>query len=85
MRILYGDAALCRVSKLEFRSSDFAIVEPKVHKIVDDVRRRGDPALHEYATKLDGLARNADIRVPQAELEAAWALLTRETSLARGP
>jgi len=78
MRILYGDAALCRVSKLEFRSSDFAIVEPKVHKIVDDVRRRGDHALREYATKLDGLARNADIRVPQAELEAAWALAPRD-------
>ncbi len=78
MRILSGDAALRRVSKLEFRSSDFAIVEPKVHKIVDDVRRRGDRALREYATKLDGLAPNADIKVSQAELKAAWALAPRD-------
>jgi histidinol dehydrogenase len=78
MRILSGDAALRRVSKLEFRGSDFAIVEPKVHKIVDEVRRRGDRALREYATKLDGLARNADIRVTQAELAAAWARAPRD-------
>ena len=78
MRILSGDAALRRVSKLEFRSTDFAIVEPKVHKIVDDVRRRGDRALRNYATKLDGLARNAHIRVSQAELKASWALAPRD-------
>jgi Histidinol dehydrogenase len=55
MRILSGDAASRRVRKLELRSSDFAIVEPKVRNIVDDVRRRGDRALREYAAQWDGL------------------------------
>jgi histidinol dehydrogenase len=78
MRILSGDAALRRVHRLELRSSEFAIVEPGVRIIVDDVRRRGDRALREYATKWDGLRAKGDLAVSQAELEGAWALAPRE-------
>jgi histidinol dehydrogenase len=73
MRILSGDAALRRVRKLEYRSSEFATVEPQVRKIVDNVRRSGDPALRRYAAEFDGLAFDQDLRVSHAELEAAWA------------
>jgi histidinol dehydrogenase len=78
MRILSGDAASHRVRKLELRSSEFAIVEPKIRNIVNDVRRRGDRALREYATKWDGLSAKKHFAVSQAELEGAWALAPRE-------
>jgi histidinol dehydrogenase len=78
MRILSGDAASRRVRKLELRSSDFAIVEPKVRNIVDDVRRRGDRALREYAAQWDGLEAKQSLAVSQAELEGAWALAAPE-------
>jgi len=74
MRILSGDAASRRVRKLEFRGSEFATVEPKVRKIVDNVRRSGDRALRKYAAQWDGLPLDHDLRVSQAELEAAWAM-----------
>jgi histidinol dehydrogenase len=71
MRILAGDAALRRVRRLESRSSEFAGLEPQVRRIVVDVRRNGDRALRAYARKWDGLAPKDDIRVPEAQLEAA--------------
>jgi len=73
MRILSGDAASRRVRKLEFRSSEFATVEPQVRKIVDNVRHSGDRALRKYAAEFDGVAFDQDLRVSHAELEAAWA------------
>ena len=78
MRIFSGDAASRRVRKLELRSSEFATVEPKVRKIVDNVRRSGDRALRKYAAEWDGLAFDQDIRVSQAELEAALATAPRD-------
>jgi histidinol dehydrogenase len=73
MRILTGPAAAKRVEQLSKRSSQFAALEPRVRKIVDDVRRQGDRALLRYATKWDGLA-TRELRVPNAELEAAWTM-----------
>jgi histidinol dehydrogenase len=74
MRILTGEAALRRVRKLENRSSEFADLEPAVRRIVENVRQNGDRALRNYAKKWDGFAAEEDIRVPQAVLEAAWAM-----------
>src|ERR1700739_2593226 len=74
MRVVSGDAALRWVRKLERRGSDLASVEPRVRRIVDDVRSNGDRALRAYAKKWDGLLPKEEIRVPQAELEAAFAL-----------
>lgn len=74
MRILVGDAALRRVRKLENRGSEHASLEPQVRRIIENVRRNGDGALREYARKWDGLSPKDDIRVPQAELEAAWVM-----------
>jgi histidinol dehydrogenase len=78
MRILSGESASRRVRKLELRDSEFAIVEPRVRNIVDEVRRRGERALREYATKWDGLAPKGKLAVSQAELESAWTLAPRE-------
>ena len=47
-------------------------VLPAVKRIVADVRKRGDRALLRYAAQFDGLAGEADLRVTQEEMVAAW-------------
>lgn len=71
MRILSGKAAAEQVRKLAARSSRFDEVEPKVQRIVDDVRARGDAAVREYSQQWDGLAEKDSLLVPQNELQAA--------------
>ena len=78
MRILTGAAAKRRVRKLELRASDFAKVESKVRNIVADVRRGGDRALRKYSERWDGLGSRQSFDVSAPELEAAWALSSRE-------
>jgi histidinol dehydrogenase len=48
-------------------------VLPAVKRIVADVRKRGDRPLLRYAAQFDGLASQADLRVTQEEMAAAWA------------
>src|SRR5205085_12533306 len=55
MRILNGRAAEAYVSELERRGSRIEGIEPAVKKIVNDIRKNGDRALRNYATKFDGL------------------------------
>lgn len=55
---------------LKRKSARLDEAEGIVRPILDDVRKRGDAALLEYARKFDGLARKS-VRVPQAELDAA--------------
>jgi len=74
MRILTGPAAARRVDQLAKRGSQFAALEPRVSKIVEDVRRQGDRALRRYAANWDGLPSNRGLRVSEAELEAAWTI-----------
>jgi histidinol dehydrogenase len=71
MRILSGRAAAAMVERFAFRGSELTSVEPKVRRIVDDVRRRGDRALRQYAEQWDGLRRNQSLRVSEAEMEEA--------------
>ena len=47
-------------------------VMPAVKRIVEDVRKRGDGALVEYARKLDGLPGPEALRVTPEEMAAAW-------------
>jgi histidinol dehydrogenase len=47
-------------------------VLPTVKRIVADVRKKGDRALLHYAAQFDGLASEADLRVTQEEMAAAW-------------
>ena len=84
MQILTGEGARRRVRKLERRSSEFSRVEPAVRRIVENVRRKGERALRNYAVKWDGLARKDEIRVSPAELEAAWATVAPELRAALG-
>jgi histidinol dehydrogenase len=72
MRILAGKAAERCVCKLAGRGSRNGDVEPVVHRIVDDVRRRGDRALRKYAERWDGLSHGVPLRVSEKEIEAAW-------------
>ncbi len=72
MRILSGRAAAARVKKLAGRSSQFGAVEPRVRKIVEDVRRNGERVLRKYAAQWDGLKAGDAIRINEKELQAAW-------------
>ncbi len=49
-----------------------ASVEPVVRKILAAVAKRGERAVVEYATKLDGLAKNQPLLVSREEMRAAW-------------
>jgi histidinol dehydrogenase len=61
------------VRLLEQRGADdMAEVEPAVRRIVNSVRRNGDRALRRYAAKWDGLSKSETLRVPEADLQAAW-------------
>ena len=74
MRLLEGAALTHFVETVEKRgASDLADVEPTVRRIVSDVRRNRDRALRRYAVRWDGLSRRESLRVPEANLQAAWA------------
>jgi histidinol dehydrogenase len=72
MRIVSGRKAEELVCKLEQRGSRLGEVEPRVRKVISDVRRRGDKALYRYATMWDMLGKEQPLRVPEEEIEAAW-------------
>jgi histidinol dehydrogenase len=72
MRIWSGRAAATQVKKIAARGAQFDAVEAQVRRIVDDVRRNGDPALRRYSQKWDGLGRGASLRIEEASLQAAW-------------
>lgn len=53
--------------------------EEAVRRILRDIRSRGDAALREWSTKLDGFPADAPIRIPAEALTAALAALAPET------
>ena len=67
IRILESSAA---AGLLRRRAARFSDAEAIVRPILEDVRKRGDKALLEYARKFDKLERKS-VAVPQAELDAA--------------
>jgi histidinol dehydrogenase len=78
MRIVSGKAAESVVRKLEQRGSRLNKIEPKVRKIIADVRHGGDKALVRYATLWDDLQPRQTLRVSQAEISAAWRKTPKE-------
>jgi histidinol dehydrogenase len=73
MRILDGLKRERYVRALEQRgANDLSEVEPAARRIVNSVRRDGDRALRRHAAKWDGLSKNEALRVPEADLQAAW-------------
>ena len=68
-----AQAAAELIASIECRGAlSTAKVEGAVSKILADVRKRGDKALLEYATKFDQLAKGASLLVSRAEMQAAW-------------
>lgn len=67
IRILESSAA---AGLLRRRAARFSDAEAIVRPILEDVRKRGDRALLEYARKFDKLKRKS-VAVPRAELDAA--------------
>jgi len=76
MRVVSGRAAASLIRRLGARNTQLSALEPRVRRIVNDVRRHGDRSLRTYAKRWDGLAANQPLRVPEAELKAAWHSLT---------
>jgi len=73
MRILEGLKKDRYVRAVEQRgANDLAEVEPAVWRIVNNIRRNGDPALRRYAERWDGLSRSEPLRVPETDLHDAW-------------
>jgi histidinol dehydrogenase len=78
MRILSGAAADRYVSRLALSGQKLEALEPRVRRIIRDVRRDGDRALRRYAERWDGLRRGDALRVSEDEMQAALAELPRE-------
>ena len=72
MRIVSGREAAAMVEKLAARGAGFSAIEPRVRRIVNDVRRGRDRALRRYAEKWDGLSPRQSLRVSNKEMAAAW-------------
>ena len=72
MRIVSGSAAERVIQELEQRGSRLEAIEPKVRKIITDVRHVGDKALLRYATLWDRLQKGQALRVSDSETQAAW-------------
>ena len=79
MRVLAEQSAERAVTLLELRASRFTAIEPKVRRIIQSVRRRGDKALTSYATLWDGLDEGQALRVSQQEIEQGWKATPAET------
>ncbi|MFZ1130354.1 MAG: histidinol dehydrogenase [Terriglobales bacterium] len=74
IRILEGAGQTRLVSALAERgSTDLGKVEPVVRRIVREVQRRGDRAVRRYAVRWDGLGKREPLRVPEEDLDQAWA------------
>lgn len=72
MRIVSGRDAAAMVERLAARGAQLNKLEPRVRRIIQDVRRDGDRSLRRYAERWDGLAANQSLRVSEAEMTAAW-------------
>ena len=66
-------AAAALIEAIEARGAvSTAKVEPVVSAILAAVRKRGDAAVREYATKYDQLAKGAALLVSRDEMKSAW-------------
>ena len=78
MRIVSRRAAQKLIEELSARSTQLEKLEPRVRRIVNDVRRSGDRALRRYAEKWDGLGKGDPLQVSHEEMEKAWKSLDRD-------
>jgi len=78
MRIVVGRDAAGMVATLAARGKQFGRVERQAKRIVDDVRRGGDPALRRFAARWDGLKEKEPLRVSAREMAESWKSLAPE-------
>jgi histidinol dehydrogenase len=82
MRIVSGREAGVMVESLAARVSRFEGIEPRVRRILNDVRndarRGGERSLRRYAERWDGLAANQPLRVSEEEIAGAWRSIAPE-------
>jgi histidinol dehydrogenase len=78
MRIVSGRNAMRVVAKLSSRGMQFGGLEPKVRRIVNDVRRNGDRALRRYAEKWDGVSKAQSLLVSELKLAEALESMSKE-------
>lgn len=70
--ILSGRRAGAAVERLASRGKQFSALEPRVQRIIADVRGNGDRALVRYARRWDGLSKEESLRVSEKVIAAAW-------------
>jgi len=78
MRVVSGRAADTLVKHLARRGTQLSSLEPRVRRIVNDVRRQGDRTLRLYAERWDGLAPEQPLRVSEEEMKEAWKSVSPE-------
>jgi histidinol dehydrogenase len=82
----YGRSAKTAAAMIEAIEQRGAVstakVEPVVRRILAEVRKNGDRTLRKYATKFDGLQKDASLRVSREEMEAAWQATSPELQAA---
>jgi histidinol dehydrogenase len=61
------------------RSAAYERVLPQARRIVDSVRRGGDPALLRLRARLDRIPSQVPLRIPEVELRLAWESTPTET------
>ena len=71
MQVLSGRKAAAAVEQLAKRGANFARLDGRVQRIVNEVRRDGDRALRRYAEQWDGLTSKESLLVSQAEMKTA--------------
>lgn len=65
-----GAAALAALA--ERRAPAFERVLPRARRIVESVRRGGDPALLRLRARLDNIPSQVPLRIPEVEMQLAW-------------
>ncbi len=78
MRIVSGPNAGKIVEKLATRGMQLDDLEPTVRRIVNTVRRKGDPALRQYAQRWDRLEKKRSLQVSAAEMAEALRSLSTD-------
>jgi len=71
MRIVSGSPARRLVGKLASRGAQLEKLEPKVRRIIDDLRCNGGRALRRYAQRWDSLRPGQPLQVTEGEMAAA--------------
>ncbi len=73
MRVLQGRQAEALLRMLERRgAAGRNEIEPRVRRIISNVRKHGDYALRRYAERWDGLTKGEAFLVSDSEMQRAW-------------